>query len=156
MWRRLKQLSFSREVQEVTYLLLHDKLPVHERTFRIGLSRDPYCTSCSSASIQDVDHFFIYCDLTSKYWEWTRSLCDKLIGNPATLSDTLLLKLNWPQCKNDRSILWLIGHYTFLVWDMLFIRKLTKINEGEFFGFMKYKYREALQMGITEVIDGLV
>ena len=45
-------------VQETSFLLVHDKLPVKERIYRIGLSRDPYCDFCDAAVVQDTLHAF--------------------------------------------------------------------------------------------------
>ena len=49
VWERLTKLGANRQVQEVSYLLVHDKLPVLKRLFRIGLARDTYCDSCDAA-----------------------------------------------------------------------------------------------------------
>ena len=37
VWSRLKSLELNKNVQETSFLLVHDKLPVKERIYRIGL-----------------------------------------------------------------------------------------------------------------------
>ena len=44
------------------YLLLHNKLPVAERLFRIGFKNDPYCLNCPQAVKADVEHFLCQCE----------------------------------------------------------------------------------------------
>ena len=42
VWRRLESPVLSGSTRDVLFLLIHNKLPVKERLFRIGLSVDPY------------------------------------------------------------------------------------------------------------------
>ena len=42
-WRNLQNDSLLSKQRELLYLLIHDKLPVKERLFRIGQEIDPYC-----------------------------------------------------------------------------------------------------------------
>ena len=50
VWRRLGSPVLCSAVRDVLFLLIHNKLPVRERLFRIGLSVDPYCQACPEAS----------------------------------------------------------------------------------------------------------
>ena len=86
VWFRLKLLRYNRQVQEVTYLMIHNKLPLNERLFRIKLARDPYCSSCSSACVQDVVHFFTCCDSVKIYWEWIKDISTNLLA-PMAVDD---------------------------------------------------------------------
>ena len=154
VWTRLSSLGFNRVVQETSYLMVHNKLPVQERLFRINLSRDPYC-SCSSAAVQDTSHFFSTCDRTRRYWDWTKEIALSLLGI-INVSDECLLNLKWPKTSKDREICWLIGHYVFIIWDMLIMRKLPTIGDSEFFGFLRYKYKEAFAVQAVREIAGLL
>ena len=69
----------------------------------------------------------------------------EVLGN-ANVDDESLLNFHWPSSTRDRDISWRIGHYVFIVWDMLFSRKLHIIRQGEFFGYMKFKYKEAIAL----------
>ena len=42
-WRRLHSPEVDNKARDVLFLLLHNKLPVKERLFRIGQKHDPYC-----------------------------------------------------------------------------------------------------------------
>ena len=103
VWKRLQLLSYNREVQETSLLMVHKKLPTQERLFRINLSRDPYCIACSGAQFQDSEHFFMKCDCIENLWSWTKGLCQGLFGS-SNLDEEALLKFNWPKSKHDRSI----------------------------------------------------
>ena len=155
VWKRLKQLNYRREVHELSFLLVHNKLPLQERLFRIHMSPDPYCDSCPTAIVQDIIHFFAKCDRVQRYWVWTKTLCMKML-NLKDIMDDYLLRFHWPVSRRDRDISWLISHYFFIVWDMLAKRRLSLVNEGEFFGFMRFKYREALASQTISIINGLM
>ena len=58
-WQRINSAVLPSSIRDVSFLLMHNKLPVKERLFRVGLSNDPYCNFCPSAEICDVEHFFV-------------------------------------------------------------------------------------------------
>ena len=72
IWRRSQSQSIDPEVRDVMFLLLHNKLPVFERLFRIGVRQDPYCSHCPGAEIADLEHVFCTCSRTSLCWSWVR------------------------------------------------------------------------------------
>ena len=47
VWRRLHSSVVDSKARDVLFLLLHNKLPVMERHFRIGMKHDPYCPKCA-------------------------------------------------------------------------------------------------------------
>ena len=61
-WQRLHSSVVDARARDVLYLLLHNKLPVQERLFRIRIKNDPYCKTCVGAEIADVEHCFAKCD----------------------------------------------------------------------------------------------
>ena len=128
--------------------MVHNKLPVQERLFRIQLARDPYCKFCLSACIQDVSHFFRSCDIIKIYWDWLRRVCLNLLGI-AALEDDSLLMFQWPRSRKDPEVACLIGHYVYEVWEMVFTRGQNSINEREFFGYMRYKFKEAVDLKVV-------
>ena len=68
VWSRLKSLELNKEVQETSFLLVHDKLPVKERVYKIGLARDPYCDACDAAVFGDTQHYFTQCGQVNTFW----------------------------------------------------------------------------------------
>ena len=122
--------------------------------FRINLSKDPYCLSCPNAVNQDVCHFFIRCKRTQYYWNWIKELIFSLLAH-RNVDEVALLNYRWPRSANDREICWLMGNYVFMVWDMLYRRRLSSICEREFFGFLTFKYKEALLSNMVSEIAGI-
>ena len=155
IWRRLNLLKFTPDAHEVAYLMIHNKLPLRERLFRFRLASDPYCQACSSAEIEDTIHYFITCERVQYYWKWVRRLCIRIL-NLTKIEDKMLLKFYWPTSRKDRDISWLISHFIFIVWDMLGRRKLSYVNEREFFGFLKFRYRKALVLNAVSEVDMLL
>ena len=50
---------------------MHNKLPVRQRFFRVGVYDDPYCEYCDGAEIADVTHVLTSCVWVNRefaYW----------------------------------------------------------------------------------------
>ena len=155
VWRRLKLMGYKRDIHEVSFLMIHNKLPLQERLFRVQLSPDPYCPSCLDAFFQDAHHYFITCERVQRYWIWVREICSQILGWK-DVDDEALLKFYWPTSRRDREISWLISHYIFIVWEMLFTRRRSVISEGEFFGFLRFKYKEARTLNLISDMDSFL
>ena len=147
VWRRLASPVLSVVARDVLFLLLHNKLPVRERLFRIGLAVDPYCQSCPGAVICDLEHFFCSCTRVSNVWGWVRArLMGMLEIGYVHLSNWELLNLLSPNSKSDKETVWLIGTYVARTWEDIFVRGKAWLRAEQFFGFLRFKYR-ADQLG---------
>ena len=71
-WYRLHSPVVDARARDVMYLLIHNKLPVQERLFRIRIKNDPYCRTCDGAEIADVEHFFSQCEGIVGTWTLLR------------------------------------------------------------------------------------
>ena len=71
-WRRLHSTVVDIKARDVMFLLLHNKLPVKERLFRIRVKPDPYCIRCAQAEICDIEHFFCGCEAVCNTWSWLK------------------------------------------------------------------------------------
>ena len=72
VWKRLHSTVVDDKARDVLFLLLHNKLPVKERLFRIGMKHDPYCLKCAGAEINDIVHFFCSCVAVCNTWSWLK------------------------------------------------------------------------------------
>ena len=72
VWARLQNPVVDYRARDVMFLLLHNKLPVQERLFRIRLRADPYCLYCVGAEIGDAVHYFCTCHKISDTWSWVK------------------------------------------------------------------------------------
>ena len=141
VWTRLHSPVVEFRARDVMFLLLHNKLPVPERFFRIRLRADPYCSHCCGAEIADVEHFFCLCERISRVWCWVKSQVMKHVSKQQDLEDWDLLNLFLPNSDFEQELVWLMSSYVLFVWDNVFVRG-AEVKLEQFFGFLTYKYRK--------------
>ena len=145
------------KVQETSFLLVHDKLPVKERIYKIGLAKDPYCDFCDAAVFEDTQHYFARCGQVNTLWRWVRTVLHLILGARADLiTDKELLNFSWASSRSDREVVWLISWFIWYRWSKYEINGSNTVNEREFFGFMRFKYKEALHRNLLSPIPGLL
>ena len=115
VWKRLHSQVVGPEVRDILFLLIHNKLPVPERLFRIGLKQDPYSQFCEGAEVADLEHFFCSCVRIRQSWSWMRilGLCDQGLMS----SNWELVNLFLPSTQSEQEIVWLIGNFESYVWN---------------------------------------
>ena len=115
VWKRLHSQVVGPEVRDILFLLIHNKLPVPERLFRIGLKQDPYCQYCEGAEVPDLEHFFCSCVRIRQSWSSMRmrilGLCDQGLMS----SNWELVNLFLPSTQSEQEIVWLIGNFVWYV-----------------------------------------
>ena len=157
VWQRILSPVLSASARDVLYLLVHNKLPIQERMFRIRLALDPYCEYCPDAVICDVEHFFCLCSRVSHVWNKVRAMLLSLSGSNVRCSDWKMINLLFAQSNSDREGVWLVGTYVAKVWEDLCVRGGTRLREEQFFGFLTFKYKLAQEDGPgLRVIPGLI
>merc|ERR1711942_452487 len=141
-WKRLHSPVVDGKARDVLFLLIHNKLPVKERLFRIGLNRDPYCIKCARAEINDIVHYFCTCESVSNTWSWLKSKVMQFddMRVRADMDDWDLVNLLYPKSSNDSEIVWLVSCYVLYVWETVFVRKL-EVKRDKFFGYLTFKYK---------------
>ena len=148
VWRRVSCSVLAPSDRDSLFLLIHNKLPVRERLFRIGLALDPYCEVCPSAEICDVGHFFCSCYRVSQAWQGVRAMLERVLGvNCDNCSDLQLVSLHFPASMGGTKGVWLMGTFVSWVWEEIFIRGAPVLKKEHFFGYLKFKYKIALQLG---------
>ena len=139
-WRRLHSRVIDCRAKDVLFLLLHNKLPVNERLFRIGLRHDPYCLKCAGAEVHDVVHYFCYCEAVSNTWSWVKRQVVRLGQMGAGVDDWEIINLLFVNSCYDREIVWLVSSYVHYVWEMVQAKK-QEVRLDKFFGFLTFKYK---------------
>ena len=139
VWSRLHGPVVEFKARDVMFLLLHNKLPVRERLFRIRLKPDPYCLCCDGAQVADVEHFFCSCEKSLLAWSWVRGKVMQLAGQNVT--DWELLNLFLPRSDYEQEIVWLVSSYVMFLWDTVHVRS-ADVKLDQFFGYLSYKYRK--------------
>ena len=122
------------------FLLLHNKLPVPERLFRIRLRPDPYCLSCVGAEIGDAVHFFCTCQKTSETWSWLKRQVINQVGRDIT--DWDVINLFFPKSRHDKEIVWMLTHYVIYVWESVYVKE-SDVKLEQFIGYLKFKYKQS-------------
>ena len=157
VWKRLLMPVLSAGAKDILYLLVHNKLPVRERLFRIGLQVDPYCDLCPGGVFCDVDHFFCTCDRVAEVWRWVRGqLVGLMGGNCDCVSNWEIINLFLPGSRREKDLVWMIGMYIVKVWEEIYVRGKPRLRMEAFFGFLKFKYKSAQLGSRLGIIPGLL
>ena len=140
-WSRLHSSVVDARARDVMYLLIHNKLPVPERLFRIRLKNDPYCQICVGAEIADGDHYFSKCEGIIETWTVVRDEVLRYGKFKNNVEDWKILNLMFPKSRLDKELIWLVSSYVWYVWDRVYVRG-ANVRVEQFFGFLKFKYKE--------------
>ena len=139
-WKRLHNPVVDSKSRDVLFLLLHNKLPVKERLFRIGVKHDPYCLKCAGAEVHDIVHYFCTCEAVCNTWDWLKRQVVQLGRLGARVDDWDLVNLLFKHSSNDSEIVWLISSYVLYVWEVVHDKKL-EVKRDKFFGYLTFKYK---------------
>ena len=139
-WRRLHSPVVDDKARDVLFLLLHNKLPVKERLFRIGIKHDPYCLKCAGAEIDDIVHFFCSCLSVSNTWSWLKRQIVRLGQMDGRVEDEEIVNLCFVNSSNETEIVWLVSSYVLYAWETVHIKK-QEVKLDKFFGFLTFKYK---------------
>merc|ERR1711954_513857 len=144
-WKRLHSPVVDSKARDVLFLLIHNKLPVKERLFRIGLKHDPYCLKCAGAEISDIVHSFCTCGDVCNTWSWVKRQVVQLGRRGAgvvdwDVDDWELVNLLFLNSSRDAEITWLVSSYVLYVWEMVYVKKL-EVKLDKFFGYLTFKYK---------------
>ena len=124
----------------IFFLLVHNKLPVPERLFRIGLRQDPFCQYCAGAEIADLEHFFFSCVKTRQAWSRVRLKILDMCDQGLVSSNWELINLFLPRTQYEQEIVWLVGNFVGYVWDNVYIRN-SEVRLEKLFGFLTFNYK---------------
>ena len=108
VWKRLGLTHNLLEDHDTLFLLVHQKLPVRERLFRIKLEHDPYCVNCLNqglVEIDDLQHFFCLCKKVNSVWKNVKEVVSNLLQ--VNVTNESLLCLQFPEGNFDQEICWL-------------------------------------------------
>ena len=139
VWKRISSTLLASSAHEIVFMMIHNKLPVKERLFRVRMSNDPYCDYCPGAEICDSYHFFCTCGRVSDVWDYVYQLCLQLLGRNCSSSE--LIRFYLPKSKGEKEVTWLLSIYVEKVWNDLVRKGDPKLKSGEVFGYLRFKYR---------------
>ena len=145
VWKKLCSPALEASTREILFLIIHNKLPIKERMFRVQITNDPYCDTCMNVSgcfIGDREHVFCLCGNISELWTEIRSLVDPLLARSCSNLD--LLTLNFSSVYFETEVTWLIGAYVAELWSR--VENNGKVwGRDELFGFLTFKFKNDQQ-----------
>ena len=121
-FKLLTSPSLDSKSRELMYLLLHNKLTVRERLFRIQSVNDPYCVNCmddAGAIICDREHYFCQCVIVEEVWQTLKEVLRTLGIDCSRYTDLELLSLQLPKSSRDTEIVWIMSNYVHTTWSLL-------------------------------------
>ena len=139
VWTLLTLPVLSSSVCDVPYMVVHNKLPTQERMFRIGVTKEQYCTECPGTQTVDADHFFCSCLKVKNVWGFTHKILNTLIG--VSVSSLELINFQFPSSVHDNEVVWLLCSYLTKVWQEIYVSAESHIKYEELFGFLRFKYK---------------
>ena len=128
------------KARDILFLLLHNKLPIKERLFRIGMNNDPYCLKCVGAEVYDIVHYFCSCVAVCNTWSCLKRQVVQLGQMEAGVEDEEIINLCFVKSSRETEIVWLVSCYVLYVWEIVHIKKL-EVKQDKFFGFLTFKYK---------------
>ena len=141
-WKRLFSSGLTSSTLESMYLLMHNKLPLVERLFRIRLANDPYCSVCLNflgvPVISDRHHFFCLCQQVSELWTSVKQLLNEILNE--SYGDLELLLLSFNSEVFEKEAVWLISTYVYELWRVFVNTGFLPCKE-QMFGFLKFKFK---------------
>ena len=152
-FKLLTSPSLESKQREVMYLLLHNKLAVRERLFRVRSVNDPYCSKClesEGAVICDRDHYFCQCGYVREVWQALKLMLNILGVDCSSYSDFELLTLQLPRSSKDTELVWIMSTYVHTAWRQLNSEE-SEFSVEKFFGYLKFKYK-SYQCGARPVL----
>ena len=153
VWRLLHLPILSNVVQDICFLAIHNKLPVRERMFRVGVTNDPYCQACTGAAILcDIEHYFCSCCRVQDVWTVVRQMV--IIMTKEDISNWKMINFMWPKSRQEKETAWLMGTYLATSWQFLNVRETSILDKEEYFGFLKFKFK-ADQLGARHCLNPL-
>ena len=137
-WKRISLPVLSSSVRDITFMLLHNKLPTKERLHRVGLSSDPFCHECPGSPLSNVEHYFCLCLRVQNVWPRVQNILTNLVGEDIT--NFKMINFNMCRSSWENEAVWLLGNYVSRAWSILSSGSQI-IKEEEFFGFLRFKFR---------------
>ena len=141
VWQLINSSILTSSARDISFLLVHNKLPVPERLHRVGVKKDPYCDTCLGNQISNLEHFFCSCSKVVLVWLWIKPKLVSLIGED--IPDLKLIQYMFPKTDHDNEVVWLLGSYLEFVWVSIHVKKKPFLQSEQTFGFLKFKYKES-------------
>ena len=104
------------------FMILHNIVANKERVHRFRMTASPNCTICEV--VQDNVHMFCECTSVREAWFWLRQRLLSLMSDEARITSNFeFLHLMFISSAFETEVVWLLGVYVKLVWDVIVCKK---------------------------------
>ena len=155
VWVRLQSPMLEPKARELLFMVINNIVANRDRLFhKFNRAASPNCVACGV--LQDNVHLFCECKNVREAWFWVRQ---RLIGMlPVTHGQTSnfeLLNLMFESFLLDKEIIWMLGIFVQLVWDVVICKKKSlKIETVKSEYLLKFESHKTSKMPTLEHIVG--
>ena len=123
VWMRLQSPMLESKQREVLFMILHNIVPNRDRLCnKFHMVADQNCTDCGV--LHDNVHLFCECSLVREAWFWVRQRLLGLLPNgQGKTSNFEFINLMFDSCLMDNEVVWLLGTWVELVWNIVICKK---------------------------------
>ena len=157
VWSRLQSPMLEPRSREVLFMLINNIIANRDRLHhKFHMVPSPNCLHCNV--LHDNVHLFCECVLVREAWFWVRQRILGILPNThRTTSNFEFLNLMFDSDCMDGEVIWILGVYVQLVWDVVICKKKglkleTMKSEYE----LKYSSHQKSNMPHLNYIVGLL
>ena len=157
VWRRLQSPMLEPRAREVLFMLINNIIANRDRLHnKFHMAPSPNCLICNV--LHDNVHLFSECVLVREAWFWVRQRILGILPNShRTTSNFEFLNLMFDSDRMDGEVIWILGVYVQLVWDVVICKKkYLKLETMKSEYEMKYSSHQKSNMPHLNYIVGLL
>ena len=157
VWRRLQSPMLEPRAREVLFMLINNIIANRDRLHnKFNMVPSPNCLHCNV--LQDNVHLFSECVLVRESWFWVRQRILGILPNTnRTTSNFEFLNLMFDSDRMNGEVIWILGIYVQLVWDVVICKKKhLKLETTKSEYEMKYSTHQKSNMPHLNYIVGLL
>ena len=142
--------------RDVSYSVIHGLYKNRQRLFEQRRTDDPFCSNqaCKLHNLEETtEHIFSQCFRIRTAWLWVKEKVMELLsdqGPPPDLSNTELLMLMYPRCRQEAEVVFIICTYMEMV-DRDAVSKQKELMVGSVKGVLGAKIEHLSSRAVPEL-----
>ena len=156
VWERLQSPMLEPKAREILFMVINNIVANRDRLYsKFHMAASPFCLPCGV--LQDNVHLFCECKLVREAWFWVRQrLLGLLPDTHRQTSNFEFLNMMFESFLLDKEIVWMLGVYVKLVWDLVICKKkCLKLETVQSEYLLKHEAHKTSKMPTLEHIVGL-
>ena len=125
VWYRLQSPMLEPKAREILFLVINNIIANKDRLYnKFNMANSPNCQLCTE--LHDNVHVFCECVLVREAWFWVRQrLLQMIPPSQGTTSNFEFINLMFDSSLMENEMVWILGMYVQLVWDIVICKKKT-------------------------------